>query len=113
MADDEEIEISWRAVRSGMPVQAADGTPVGRVIHVLGDPEEDIFDGVGVHVREREPYRMVSWRQVERMTERAVYLRISVVEVEQAPLYQEEHVYQLGVTGFFRHHLGWREANRR
>jgi hypothetical protein len=95
-----------------MVVLASDGTPVGHVTHVLGDSERDIFDGVGFRHHLWTTHRMASAKMVARITERAVSLHISAAEAEQCPAYQEEHVYRVGESGFFRHHPAWREANR-
>ncbi|HEV2359080.1 MAG TPA: hypothetical protein VGZ23_15920 [bacterium] len=105
-------EVSWRLIESGMAVLASDGTPIGHVTHVLGDPDRDIFDGVGFRHHLWTTHRMASAAMVARITERAVSLRISAAEAEQCPAYQEEQVYRIGTTGFFRHHPGWRSGNR-
>ena len=106
-SDDVNV-VSWRMIASGMPVIASDGTQVGRVTHVLGDPEEDIFDGVGFqHDRSASP-RMASASVVERITDRAVYLSVSAAEAEQCAPYQEEHVFRVGTPGLFGR-LRWRE----
>jgi hypothetical protein len=49
---------------------------------------------------------------VDRITERAVSLRISAAEAEVCPPYQEEHVYRIGNTGIFGRRPGWREEDR-
>ena len=111
-ADENGAEVSWRLIARGTPVHAADGTPVGRVTHVLGDPQRDIFDGVGFRHHLWTTNRMASAAIVARITERAVSLRISASEAEQCPPYQEEHVYQIGNTGLFGRRPGWREEDR-
>jgi len=49
---------------------------------------------------------------VARITEEVVHLDISVTQAERCAVYQEEHVFRIGNTGFFRHRNGWREQNR-
>jgi hypothetical protein len=110
--DDETEEVSWRLIEPGMAVVASDATLIGHVTHVLGDPNRDIFDGVGFRHHLWTAHRMASAAMVARITAGAVSLRISAAEAEQCPAYQEEHVYRIGETGFFRHHEGWRESNR-
>ncbi len=105
---DEETEVSWRLIATGMPVVASDGAEVGRVTHLLGDPAGDIFDGVGFRHRLWTTHRMAPARMVARITERAVYLNISAADAERCPAYQEEHVYRIGKTGFFGRGSGWR-----
>jgi hypothetical protein len=104
----EEYEVSWRLIAPGMPVFGADGTPLGHVTHALGDPGRDIFDGVGFRHHLWTAHRMAPAAQVARITTRAVYLGVSGSAAEAGPAYQEEHVYRIGQTGFFRHHPGWR-----
>ena len=40
--------VAWTVVERGWAVAASDGTAVGKVDQVLGDPEADIFDGLAV-----------------------------------------------------------------
>jgi len=110
--DDDTEEVSWRLIEPGTAVLASDGTLIGHVTHLLGDPNRDIFDGVGFRHHLWTAHRMAAAAMVARITARAVSLRVSAAEAEQCPAYQEEHVYRIGETGFFRHHEGWRESNR-
>jgi hypothetical protein len=105
---EEEYEVSWRLIEPGMPVVAADGATVGQVTHALGDPDRDIFDGVGFRHHLWSAHRMAAAANVARVTTRAVYLSIPAIAAEAGPAYQEEHIYHVGQTGFFRHHPGWR-----
>jgi hypothetical protein len=43
--------ISYLVLADGTPVMASDGQVVGRVEHVLADPDADVFDGVIVDMR--------------------------------------------------------------
>jgi hypothetical protein len=40
------VPVSWFVIGRGWPVHARDGTQVGRVEEVLGEQEEDIFNGL-------------------------------------------------------------------
>ena len=40
--------VSWLVVEPGWEVVGADGESVGKVHEVVGEPEEDIFDGLQV-----------------------------------------------------------------
>jgi hypothetical protein len=102
--------VSWRMIATGMPVVASDGTQVGHVTHVLGDPDQDIFDGVGFRHHLWSSPRMAPAAAVARITESAVHLSIPAAEAERCPAYQEEHVFRIGNTGFFRHREGWRAS---
>jgi hypothetical protein len=42
--------VAWTVVERGWAVVASDGSEVGTVDQVLGDPEADIFDGLAVGV---------------------------------------------------------------
>jgi len=42
--------VAWTFVERGRAVVASDGSEVGKVDQVLGDPEADIFDGLAVGV---------------------------------------------------------------
>jgi hypothetical protein len=107
--DSDDDVVSWRMIATGMAVIASDGTEVGHVTHALGDPDRDIFHGVGFRHHLWSSPRMASAAQVARITERAVYLNIPGSGAEQCPPYEEEHVFRIGNTGFFRRREGWRE----
>ncbi len=40
--------VSWLVIERGWTVVAADGTDVGKVEEVVGDPEDDIFNGLAI-----------------------------------------------------------------
>jgi len=104
--------VSWRMIATGMPVVGSDGALVGHVAHALGDPDRDIFDGVGFRHHLWSSPRMAPAAMVARITERAVYLSVPATQAEQCAAYQEEHVFRIGDTGFFRHREGWRASDR-
>lgn len=72
--------ISYKALRRGTPVRAADGTEVGRVRRVLDNTRENIFDGLVIDTRSGSHF--VDAPEVDRIAERAVTLTISATEVE-------------------------------
>ncbi len=111
--DEAEEDVSWRLIDAGMPVRASDETLVGHVTHVLGDSDGDIFDGVGFRKGLFGSHRMAPFSMIARITNRAVYLKVTADQADACPSYQEEHVYRVGTTGFFRHRQGWRDADRR
>lgn len=109
--DDAEADsVSWLMIATGMPVVASDGVQVGHVTHALGDPDRDIFDGVGFRHHLWSSSRMAPAAVVARITESAVHLSITAAQAEQCPAYEEEHVFKIGNTGFFRHREGWRAS---
>ncbi|HEV2439900.1 MAG TPA: DUF2171 domain-containing protein [bacterium] len=107
---DADDSVSWRMIATGMPVVASDGATVGRVTHALGDPDRDIFDGVGFRHHLWSSPRMAPAALVARITESAVHLSVPAAQAEQCPAYEEEHVFKIGNTGFFRHREGWRAS---
>jgi hypothetical protein len=42
--------VSWLAIRPGWKVLAVDGSQIGEVDEVVGDENEDIFDGISIAV---------------------------------------------------------------
>jgi hypothetical protein len=105
-------EVSWRVIEPGTAVVASDGTPVGRVTHVLGDPDRDIFHGVGFRRHLWTEHRMASADAIARITQREIVLRLSAAEAAQCPAYEEEQVYRIGTTGLFGRREGWRKSDR-
>jgi uncharacterized protein YrrD len=41
--------VSWLMIEPGWKVVASDGSDVGRIEEVVGDPENDIFNGLAVN----------------------------------------------------------------
>lgn len=72
---DDETEVSWRLIRRGMPVVDPSGLLLGRVTHLLGDPDRDIFDGVAFRQGLFGPEQQAPVAQFARITEVAVHLR--------------------------------------
>jgi hypothetical protein len=105
----DEDPVAWTAIGAGLEVRAADGTPVGRVTHPLGDESEDIFDGLGFRTL-HAPHRLVMAKSdlVAALTRTAAYLTIAPDEVQALPPYAEEDMRHIGPVGrFFRHREGW------
>lgn len=81
--DDDGHAISYKALRRGTPVRAADGTEVGKVRRVLDNARENIFDGLVVETH--DGMRFVDAPEVARIAELAVTLTISPEEVAALP----------------------------
>jgi hypothetical protein len=111
MSNQPETQISWRAIGAHSPVVASDGAEVGHVAEVAALPEEDIFHGVifkhhliGQHV-------LAPAADIGRITERAVYLKVTSKEAEAYEPFQQMHIERLGLKGIFRwKHLGWKDS---
>ena len=89
---------SYRALEAGAPVYSSDGERVGRVEHVLADPEIDIFDGCVLDTSVLPGgHRFVDAAQVEEIFERGVLLKIDRAAAEALPK-PGENPAALGVT---------------
>src|SRR5260370_12898182 len=75
MSDQPETVVSWRAISAHCPVVASDGVEVGHVADVAGLPEEDIFHGVVFTHRVLGHHVLAPAGDIDRITERAVYLK--------------------------------------
>lgn len=90
--DSPDDEISWMALQGGTDVLCSDGKKLGHVTHVLGDLEEDVFDGIGFR-HGLLGQRMLPRSVIARITRSAVYLSIPSEEVDQtATAYSEERI---------------------
>ena len=81
--DDDGHAISYKVLRRGTPVRAADGVEVGRVRRVLDNARENIFDGIVMDTREGQKF--VDAPEVVRIAERGVTLTITSVQAAQLP----------------------------
>ena len=82
--------VAWTVVERGWAVVASDGSEVGKVDQVIGDPEADIFDGLAVGagtVLDRPLY--VPSEQVGAIEEGAVHLTIDAESYGRSERYQE------------------------
>jgi uncharacterized protein YrrD len=82
--------VAWTVVERGWAVAASDGSEVGTVDQVLGDPEADIFDGlaVGVGTVLNRPVYVPS-EKVGAIEEGTVHLIIDADEYGRLEPYQE------------------------
>jgi hypothetical protein len=83
------------------------GRPCDRVAAL---PEEDIFHGVVFTHHLLGHNIMAPASDIDRITERAVYLKSTSQAAEEYERFHEMHVKRLGLTGLFRwKHLGWKD----
>jgi hypothetical protein len=112
MSDQSETVISWRAIGAHVPVVASDGVEVGHVTEVAALPEEDIFHGVVFTHRLLGHHLLVPASDIDRITERAVYLKSSSEAADKYETFHEMHIKRLGISGLFRwKHLGWKDSS--
>lgn len=111
MSDDSETVISWRAVGAHSKVIASDGVEVGHVTEVAAMAEDDIFHGVVFAHHLLGHQFLAPASDIDRITERAVYLKSTSQAAEHYERFQELHVKRLGLSGLFRwKHLGWKDS---
>ena len=82
--------VAWTVVERGWAVAASDGSEVGKVDQVLGDPEADIFDGLAVGagaILDRPRY--VPSEKVGAIEEGTVHLTVSAEDYGQMAPYEE------------------------
>jgi uncharacterized protein YrrD len=78
--------ISYLALSEGVPVYSGDGEELGKVEHVLAEPEEDIFDGFVIDTSVLPGgHRFVDAPEVEEIHERGVVLKLDAAAAQQLP----------------------------
>ena len=75
--------VSWLVVEPGWDVVDAEGKRLGQVKEIVGDENDDIFNGVAVSAGLLKPTRYVPAEVVERIEDGLVRLRISRPEFER------------------------------
>jgi PRC-barrel domain len=77
---------SYLSLQAGASVYSCDGDEVGRVEHVLADPEADIFDGLVLDTSVLPGgQRFVDGDQVEEIFDRGVLLKLDRAAAERLP----------------------------
>lgn len=80
---EDETQISYLAIKVGMPVECAEGHTFGKVEHILQDPQLDLFDGVVVSTH--HGLRFVAQDQIREITTHAIRCTLSDAEAAQLP----------------------------
>ena len=84
--DDLGDPASYLTLAEGVPVLSADGRDLGRVEHVLADPDIDVFDGIVLDTSVLPGgHRFADASQVDEIYERGVVLAIPAAEAERLP----------------------------
>lgn len=77
---------SYLSLEAGVPVYSCDGEEVGKIEHVLADPDVDIFDGLVLDTSVLPGgHRFVDADQVEEIFERGVLLKLDRAAAERLP----------------------------
>ena len=79
--------VSWFVVERGWEVVGSDGSKLGTVEEVLGDPELDVFDGLSVATGLLGKPRYVPSELVQEIAEGSVHLSIGRDEAERLDEY--------------------------
>ena len=75
---------SYLALQPGTTVVSSDGKELGKVEHVLADPDADIFDGIVLDTSVLPGgHRFVDAPEVEEIFERGVLLKLDRAAAEQ------------------------------
>jgi hypothetical protein len=80
--EDDGVAVHYTAIRRGTPVISSDGQEVGKVVRVLDNYREHIFDGLVIQTSDGAE-RFVDAPEVTRTAERAVTLSISAAQVAE------------------------------
>jgi uncharacterized protein YrrD len=84
--EDLGAQVSYLTLAERAPVYASDGREVGKVAHVLADPDVDVFEGLVVSCGGIPPdHRFVDAQQIAELRERGVVLAIDSELVEELP----------------------------
>jgi uncharacterized protein YrrD len=77
---------SYISLEEGVPVYSSDGESLGKVEHVLADPEIDVFDGLVIDTSVLPGgHRFVDAAQVEEIYERGVVLTVDAAGAGNLP----------------------------
>jgi hypothetical protein len=77
---------SYLTLQEGVPVYSSDGRPLGKVEHVLADPDLDVFDGIVLDTSALPGgHRFADASQVDEIYERGVVLTVEGAAAERLP----------------------------
>ena len=77
---------SYLTLEEGVPAFSSDDAPLGKVQHVLADPDADVFDGIVLDTSVLPGgHRFVDASQVEEIYERGVVLSLDRDAAERLP----------------------------
>jgi hypothetical protein len=84
--DDLGAPSSYLALADGISVYSSDGEELGKVEHLLADPDEDIFDGFVIDTSVLPGgHRFVDAPEVEAIFERGVVLKLDAAAAGELP----------------------------
>jgi hypothetical protein len=84
--DDLGAPSSYLALAEGVPVYSSDGEELGKVEHLLAEPDEDIFDGFVIDTSVLPGgHRFVDAPEVEAIYERGVVIKLDAAAAKGLP----------------------------
>jgi hypothetical protein len=84
MAIDDGLAVHYTALKRGTPVYGSDEVEVGKIVEVLDNYREHIFDGLVIETADGVR-RFVDAPEVARTAERGVTLAITAAQAEELP----------------------------
>jgi hypothetical protein len=103
-----EAAASWRTIRYGCPVLAADGSTLGTVAEVLGSDAEDLFHGIRLRRPGTRSDLVVPSNDVTEITPDHVATELTAADLAALGAYDEVATYHLASVGWLRRHLAWK-----
>lgn len=82
-------QVSWKAIERDATVIASDGSDVGKVAEVAGDPVADIFNGLVVSVGRLDANRYLPAERVARIWPDRVEVNATPEQIEELGEYEE------------------------
>jgi len=77
---------SYLTLEKGLPLYSSDGQPLGKVEHVLADPDVDVFDGIVLDTSVLPGgHRFADATQVAEIYERGVVLTLEAAAAQSLP----------------------------
>lgn len=80
--------VSWLVIERGWMIVAADGTEVGKVEEVVGDLQEDIFNGLAISTSLLGAPKYVPAERVVEIAEGRIELDLSAEAAHELPDYK-------------------------
>jgi uncharacterized protein YrrD len=109
VSEPERPQVAWKAIEPGAVLVAADGSEVGKIAKIVGDPDADIFTGLAFKRHALADEQMVEAEHVRGIWEDRVEVDLPPDAVERLPRFEEEPVVRVRPDehrGFFRRLFG-------
>jgi len=103
VSEPERPQVSWKAIDEGAKLAASDGSEVGKITKIVGDPEADILTGFAFKRHALSDEQMVEADHVRGIWEDRVEVDLPPDAIERLPRYEDEPVIRVRPDdgGFF------------